>query len=51
MATSHAPKNLSRRQELQEKDERSLVGVAARGGGVGKTATLEEFLSCPKPAF
>ena len=30
-------------QELQEKDERSLVGVTSRGGGSGKTVTLEEF--------
>ena len=32
-----------RREELQEKDERSLVGVTSRGGGSGKTVTLEEF--------
>lgn len=31
------------RKELQEKDERSLVGVTSRGGGSGKTVTLEEF--------
>ena len=31
------------REELQEKDERSLVGVTSRGGGSGKTVTLEEF--------
>eukprot|EP00913_Durusdinium_trenchii_P003184 g2944.t1 len=30
-------------QELQEKDEKSLVGVTSRGGGSGKTVTLEEF--------
>lgn len=30
-------------KELQEKDERSLVGVTSRGGGSGKTVTLEEF--------
>ena len=30
-------------QELQEKEERSLVGVTSRGGGSGKTVTLEEF--------
>eukprot|EP00434_Breviolum_minutum_P006320 symbB.v1.2.005579.t1/scaffold326.1/size228935/1 len=30
-------------KELQEKDDRSLVGVTSRGGGSGKTVTLEEF--------
>mmetsp|Transcript_31554 Transcript_31554/g.75269 ORF Transcript_31554/g.75269 Transcript_31554/m.75269 type:complete len:1015 (-) Transcript_31554:73-3117(-) len=30
-------------KELQEKEERSLVGVTSRGGGSGKTVTLEEF--------
>ena len=30
-------------EELQEKDDRSLVGVTSRGGGSGKTVTLEEF--------
>jgi len=30
-------------KELQEKDEKSLVGVTQRGGGSGKNATLEEF--------
>jgi len=30
-------------QELQEKDEKALVGVTQRGGGSGKAATLEEF--------
>jgi len=30
-------------KELQEKDEKALVGVTQRGGGSGKTATLEEF--------
>jgi len=38
---SKVPEEISK--ELAEKEEKALVGVTSRGGGSGKTATLEEF--------
>jgi len=38
---SKVPEEIAK--ELAEKEEKALVGVTSRGGGSGKTATLEEF--------
>ncbi|CAE8631162.1 unnamed protein product [Polarella glacialis] len=39
--TSKVPEEITK--ELSEKEEKALVGATQRGGGSGKTATLEEF--------